>query len=648
MTTLTQTPVAAAPAAAAAVPTRWRTLLSHFLVPVASTLLLVLGFATERLGAPAWIWLTAYFLCYVVAGVEPFLAGARQILRISLDIDFLMVVAALGAAVIGALPEGGLLLVLFAWGHALEEHALGQARDAIKALGKLTPTTARLRRDGGEREVPVEELAVGDQIVVRPSERIPADGEILEGSSSVDESPITGESAAVAKDPGGKVFAGTLNGDGGLVVSVRKLASESTMARMARLVAEAALQKAPAERLTERFTRIYVPLVVVVTILMAVLPPQFGWLTGRDAFFRAITLLVGASPCALAISTPAAILAAVARAARSGVLVKGGMSLERLGSVKAIAMDKTGTITRGQPTVTDVVPLGGFDEATTMRLAASVEDLSPHPLARAVVAAAAQRGQQPLPALSPEQRPGKGIAATVDGKRVVVGSAKAFDGVYAPRPTAPALEALQRLEGDARTVALVCIDGQFAAALGLFDQPRSEAKAAFAALRKLGIQAVVMLTGDNRGVAELVGREVGVDEIHAGLLPERKIELIRELDRRYGCVAMVGDGVNDAPALAAASVGIAMGAGGTDVAIEAADVALMNDDLNKLAFAIGLSRATRRIIWQNVSIAMGVVLTLVVLAAFGLVPMPVAVVMHEGSTVVVVLNALRLLRRGAA
>jgi Cd2+/Zn2+-exporting ATPase len=612
--------------------------------PAISGAFLLVGFVCELLGLPAWTWLPAYAVCFIVAGLHPIVEGVRQLLRLSLDIDFLMIVAALGAAIIGEIAEGGLLLVLFAIGHALEDHAMGSARSAIKALGHIAPRTARLRRDGVERDVPVEELAIGDVIVVRPTERVPADGVVAEGTSDLDQSPITGESVPVAKSPGDPVFAGTLNGDGGLLITVRKLASESTMARMARLVAEAEAQKAPTQRLAERFTRIYVPLVVLAVIVVAVVPPWLGWLTWSEAFLRAMTLLVGASPCALGLSTPAAMLAAIARAARNGVLIKGGASLERLATVQAVAMDKTGTITSGRPSVVAVEAIGGFDETELLRLAASVERLSTHPLAVAVLNEAAKRGIEPEFAEQATLKKGKGIAANVGGRRVIVASPRSFDEGEGPRATKELREACATLESRGCTVAVVAVDDRFAGFLGLQDRPRPEARSAFEGLRARGVKSVAMLTGDNKDVAKAIGREVGVDEIEAELLPEHKIDRVKALQRRHGSIAMVGDGVNDAPALASADVGIAMGAGGTDVALEAADVALMNDDLRKLAFAIGLSRAARRIVLQNVAIAMGVVLVLVVLATAGLVPMPIAVVMHEGSTVVVVLNALRLLR----
>ncbi|MBL9120457.1 MAG: cadmium-translocating P-type ATPase, partial [Phycisphaerae bacterium] len=581
-------PIAATPASSHSQPLLAR--FSWLAVPALSGAALAVGFALETSGAPAWAWLIAYAICFVVAGAHPVLEGLGQLLKLRLDIDFLMIVAALGAAAIGEVAEGGLLLVLFAIGHALEDHAMGSARSAIKALGQIAPRTAHLRRDGIEREVPVEELRIGDLVTVRPAERVPADGAVSQGTSEIDQSPITGESVPVPKSLGDPVFAGSLNGDGGLIIEVRKLASESTMARMARLVAEAEAQKAPTQRTAEKFTRVYVPCVVVATILVAVVPPQLGWLSGSEAFLRAMTLLVGASPCALGLSTPAAMLAAIARGARQGVLIKGGASLERLADVHAVAMDKTGTITTGRPTVLDVIALPGSSEQELLELTAAVETLSTHPIANAIRAEAAKRGIRPNAAVEATQKKGKGIAANVDGKRVIVASPRSFEEGEGPRANTQMREEAARLEALGRTVVVVTCDDRFVGLFGVQDRPRKEAKEAFAALRATGVKAVAMLTGDNRKVAELIGREVGVDEIEAELLPEAKIASVKALQKRYGVVAMIGDGVNDAPALASADVGIAMGAGGTDVALEAADAALMNDDLRKLPFAIGLSR----------------------------------------------------------
>jgi Cd2+/Zn2+-exporting ATPase len=553
-------------------------------------------------------------------------------------------VAAIGAAAIGEYAEGAMLLVLFSLGHGLEHYAMGQARKAIRALGRLTPTAAWVRRGDAFVEVPVASVTVGDVVRVRPSERVPMDGTVEAGSSSVDQSPITGESIPVEKGARDEVFAGTLNGDGLLEVRVTRIAADSTVSRMIRLVEEAQGQKSTTQRYAERFTRVYVPCVVAATVLMWTLPPMAGWLTWPESFLRAMTLLVGASPCALAISTPAAVLAGVARAARAGILIKGGAHLESLGAIKAFAMDKTGTLTLGRPALRRVIAIDGTPEDRVLAVAASLEEHSTHPLANAVLAAARARGVMFPQAADVQAVRGKGMSGTVEGRPAHLGALRLFEGTDgAPAATDVARAAVADLEEEACTVMLVAHGGRFIGAIGLIDGPRPEAAHAVAALHALGVRPLVMLTGDNERVARAVGGLVGIDEVRASLMPERKIDAVRELLAAHGSVAMVGDGVNDAPALAAATVGIAMGKSGTDVALEAADVALMSDDLMRLPLAVGISRAARAIVRQNVTISMGMVFVLIPLAVAGAVPVWVAVLMHEGSTVAVVLNSLRLL-----
>ena len=585
-----------------------------------------------------------YAVAYVAGGWEATREGVRQLLRGRLEIDFLMVVGAIGAALVGEFAEGALLLFLFSLGHGLEYLALSRAKSAVGALAKLAPKRARVRgADGVEREVAVELLAVGDLIVVKPGERIAADGDVREGRSGVDQSPITGESMPVDKEPGSAVFAGSLNGDGALVVRVTKPASDTLVSRMIRLVAEAQATKSLAERAAERFTRVYVPCVLAVTVLAIVVPPLAGWLSWSEAFLRAMSMLIGASPCALAISTPAAVLAGLARAARGGVLVKGGMHLEALGTVRVVAMDKTGTITRGKPELSALRAMEGVDESELLRVAASVEQSSSHPIAKAVVDAAVARGIAVPPVANAVAVKGKGVEGVVDGVRAGVGRARLFEGnalVADPRAEVLARE----IEGQAMTAMAVVHGARTLGAIGVSDRPRPEATDAIRALRGLGCE-VVMLTGDNAATGAKVGAEVGVTTVKAGLMPEQKIDEIHALVRSHGAAAMVGDGVNDAPALAAATVGIAMGHGGTDVALEAADVALMADDLTRLPFAIELGRATRTMIRQNVIFSMGVVAVLIPLTLLGIVPLPLAVVCHEGSTVLVALHGLRLLSR---
>ena len=592
---------------------------------------------------------SAVFPCYAIAylagGWEATREGIKLLARGRLDIDFLMVVAAVGAVLVGEFFDGALLLFLFSLGHGLEHLALERARSAVTALAKYAPKKARLReRDGSERDVAVDELVIGNTILVRPGERIAADGTVTEGRSSVDQSPLTGESMPVDKVVNDDVFAGSLNGDGALLVRVSKPASDTLVASMVKLVAEAQASKSKAERAAEKFTRIYVPCVLAVTIVAIVLPPLMGWLGWDDAFLRAMSMLIGASPCALAISTPAAVLAGLARAARGGVLIKGGAHLESLGVVRTVAVDKTGTMTRGKPEVSLMLCVDGVTENELLCVAAAVESSSSHPIARAIVEAARSRNltfTAPIEACSVQ---GKGVEATVDGVRAGVGRPALFvdHAIFASDARLAALAS--NIEAQAMTAMIVMHGSRALGAIGVSDRPRREARVAVDALRALGCE-VVMLTGDNGATAAFIAKEVGITSVEAGLMPNDKIARVRAFVVERGAIAMVGDGVNDAPALAAATVGIAMGHGGTDVALEAADVALMSDDLTRLPFAIELGRATRTMILQNVIFSMSVVLALIPLTLLGLVPLSLAVICHEGSTVIVALHGLRLLSR---
>ncbi len=586
---------------------------------------------------PSWAWLLAAVAC-VIAGWHPFETSIRQVAARTLDIDVLMVVAAIGACAIGQWTEAGVLLFLFSLSHGLEGLATERASSAISALAELAPTEATRALDGTEERVAVSALAVGDIVIVRPGERFPIDGVVTEGTSSVDQSPMTGESVPVRKDPGDECFAGTLNGEGLLRVRAARAAGETMMARMARLVEEGQANRGSAQRLTARFTRIYTPVV-----LLAV-PAVIGgmMLAGHgfdDAFLRGMAVLIGASPCALAISTPSAVLAGIARAARGGVLVKGGAHLETLGSLRCMAFDKTGTLTTGRATVRSIDCFGAADRERALAIAEALDRHSSHPYAHAVRDAARAAGALRLEPTQVTDVPGMGVRAVLDGRACALGSPRIIDGSPLPAPVQDRIEAL-RAGGQA--VALVVEDGHVLAVMSFEDLPREGSAAVMAELCRAGIVRIAMLTGDAPAVADRIGAAVGITEIAAGLMPEQKIERVREL-RTIGPTAMVGDGINDAPALASADLGIAMGARGSDVALEAADVALMGDDLARLPWAIGLARAARRTITQNVVIAMGVIAVLVPLAAFGGIGLGGAVVLHEGSTVVVAFNALRLL-----
>ncbi|MHB1183565.1 MAG: heavy metal translocating P-type ATPase [Desulfobulbia bacterium] len=610
---------------------------------VASGVLVLIGWVGQTfLGLPALIAITLYISAYVLGGWDVTQHAWHALREKHFDTDSLMVMAAIGAALLGEFAEGAFLLFLFSLGHALEERALDHAREAVRALADLAPKTALVRRAGKEIELPVEQLQLDDVVIVRPGVRIPIDGEVLAGQSAVNQAPVTGESAPIDKTAGDTVFAGTVNGEGALEVKVRKLAKDSTLARVMQMVEDAQMQKSPTQQTVEKFERVFVPGVLLVTALVIIAPPFFG-VPFRESFLRAMTLLVAASPCALALGTPAAILAGVAQAARNGVLVKGGVHLENLGRLKAIAFDKTGTITHGQPEVTEVIALNArMKEDELLALAGAVENRSGHPLAQAIVRAA-QAKRLSLPTLGDvESLTGRGLRSSVNGQPILIGNRKLMDeaGVILP---ADAQQKIEILQSEGKTIMLVAYGNQLAGMIAVADTVRAEAAATMRALKRIGIQETVMLTGDNVRVASAIAGKVGLSAFRADLLPEDKLIAIRELNEKFGQTAMIGDGVNDAPALANATVGIAMGGAGTDVALETADVALMGDDLSKLPFAVGLGRATRAIIQQNLFIALGVIIFLIIASLTGWAAIGVVIVFHEGSTIIVVLNALRLL-----
>jgi Cd2+/Zn2+-exporting ATPase len=626
---------------------------------VMSGTLLLAGWSWERAAgtsvAGAW-WL--YLAAYGFGGFFTVREAVENLRGRQLKIDSLMIVAAIGAAALGQWAEGALLLFLFSLGHALENYAMGRARRAIEALAALRPDTALVRRGNEVVEIAVEELKLGDIVVVKPDERIAADGFVVLGESSVDQAAITGESVPVDKRPVAdvasaraqpdavgaehRVFAGTISQARVLEIEVSRRADQSTLSRVVELVRSAEAQKSPTQLFTDRFQRWFVPavlgLVVVLLFAGVVVDEPFS-----ATFYRAMAVLVAASPCALAISTPSAVLSGVARAARGGVLIKGGAPLEQLGVLHALAFDKTGTLTEGKPRVTDVVPHDGVTEEELLRVAVAVERLSDHPLAAAVVRDGTPRlADTRIPtASSLESLTGKGLRADVEGQAVYLGKKSLFGeigGATLPPPLAVLVAALEK---EGRTVFVVRHGERYLGAVGLMDTPRAAARPVIARLRALGMTQLVMLSGDNQQVADTVARSVGIDRAFGNLMPEDKVEAIKKL-RAAGEVAMIGDGVNDAPALASASVGIAMGAAGSDVALETADVALMGDNLDHLPFVVGLSRQTRRIIRQNLWASLGMVALLIPATIFGM-RMGIAVLFHEGSTLLVVANALRLL-----
>ena len=628
---------------------------------LASGALLALGAAMDAWlpAAPPWLAWACYAAAYFFGGLHTVREALENLRQRRFEIDTLMLVAAAGAAALGSWAEGALLLFLFSLGHALEHYAMGRARCAIEALAALAPDTATVRRDGQLVELSVEQLQVGDLVVVKPHERLAADGFVVQGVSSINQAPVTGESMPVDKrpveDPAqaraypgaveaiSRVFAGTINGSGALEIEVTRRATDSALARVVRMVSEAETRKSPTQRLTDRFERIFVPAVLLLATVLL-----FAWVVVdepmRDSFYRAMAVLVAASPCALAIATPSAVLSGIARAARSGVLIKGGAPLETLGALQSMAFDKTGTLTEGRPRITEVRPAQGVSEQELLAVTIAAESLSDHPLASALVQDGRARldAGTAIPAASGlRSMTGKGLAATVAGQPVLIGKAELFgSGGEAPLDASTA-RVIAGLRESGRTTLAVRMGGRDLGAIGMMDTPRASAQAALQQLRQLGISRMVMLSGDHAKVAEAVAQQVGITEAWGDLMPEDKVAAMREL-RSQAQVAMVGDGVNDAPAMAHASVGVAMGAAGSDVALEAADVALMSDDLRHLPFAVGLSRKARAVIRQNVFVSLGVVAVLVPATIMGL-GIGAAVAVHEGSTLLVVINALRLL-----
>ncbi|MFC7936479.1 heavy metal translocating P-type ATPase [Streptomyces sp. NPDC057387] len=579
-------------------------------------------------GAPVWAYGPLYAVAYAAGGWEPALEGLRALREKTLDVDLLMIVAALGAAAIGQVLDGALLIVIFATSGALEALATARTADSVRGLLDLAPTTATRLRDGDEETVPTADLAVGDLVLVRPGERIGADGTVVDGTGEVDQATITGESLPVLKRSGDDVFAGTLNGTGALRVRVGRDPADSVIARIVALVEEASRTKAPTQLFIEKIEQRYSVGVVVATLAVFGIPLAFG-ADLTDALLRAMTFMIVASPCAVVLATMPPLLSAIANAGRHGVLVKSAVAMERLGEIDTAALDKTGTLTEGTPEVTAVRPLAGsgVDEDALLALAAAAEHPSEHPLARAIVAAARARGLRIAPAEDFTAAPGRGVTAAVDGRTVHVGRADAPEG--------------------AETTVRVTRDGTLLGTLALTDRLRTDAAPAAAALTALTGTAPALLTGDHTAAAARVAEATGITDVRAGLLPEDKVEAVRERERAGRKVLFVGDGVNDAPALAAAHAGVAMGGAGSDLALETADAVVVRDELTAVPAVVRLSRRARRLVVQNLAVA-GVFITVLVLwDLIGHLPLPLGVAGHEGSTVLVGLNGLRLLRESA-
>lgn len=558
------------------------------------------------------------------------------------DMNLLMTIAVFGAIVIGEWFEAATVAFLFAFSLALEAWSIGRARRAIAKLLDLAPPTARLVTPEGEREVHPSEIPVGSRVAVRPGERIPLDGRVLAGRSTLNQAPITGESRPVEKQPGDDVFAGTINGGGALEVETTAAAEATMLAKILRLVEEAQARRSPSEGWVDRFAAIYTPFVFVTALLVALLPPLLAGASWGDWGYRALVLLVIGCPCALVVSTPVAIVAGLAAAARHGVLVKGGAFLEAPAGIRAFAFDKTGTLTHGRPRVLEVVPLSGHDERELLERLVALEARSEHPLAGAIRDYAAEKGVSAPPAEDFQAFEGKGAAGTVGGRTFWVGSHRYLE--ERGQETPDVHERLEAMSQAGQTAVVVGNETHVCGLVAVADGVRSNARETLQELHRLGIETTVMLTGDNRGTAEAIGRETGVSEIRAELLPDEKVAAIQALVERYQRVAMVGDGINDAPALASASLGIAMGGAGSDAAIETADIALLSDDLSRLPWLIRHSRKTLRVIRQNITFSLSVKAIFVALTFLGAASLWAAIAADMGAALLVVANSLRLLR----
>ena len=616
-----------------------------------SGLLLAIGFFGELAGLfPDSVAIALYIASIPFGGYWWAREGLEELIEEHVvGIEVLMGVAAIGAAILGAWEEAAFLVFLYGAAEAVESLTFARTRSAIRALLDLAPKEARVLREGREETIPAVDLVPGDVLVVRPGEGLATDGVIRAGRSSLDESPVTGESIPVDKGPGDSVFAGTLNRQGALTVEATKAFADNTLSTIIHLVEEAQEQKSGAQRFIDRFSRRYSPAVLLGATALAVIPIALGgdpttWLT------RGITVVVAGAPCALVMSTPVAMAAGIGSGGRRGVLIKGGMHLENLGLVRVLAVDKTGTLTMGRPTVTDIVPLNGTSPIDVLAVAAAVERLSEHPLARAIVVAAEEKGTLVATATDFEALTGAGARAMIDGRAASVGSPDLYAQLGSPAP-APVVEAAEALRADGKTVVLVGDEStgvpgttRILGLIAIRDQVRPNARAAVDAWHRLGVRRVVMLSGDHPRTAQAIAAELSIDDVRAGLRPEDKVTAVRELEREFGEVAMVGDGVNDAPALAQATVGIAMGTAGTDAAIEAADVALMADDLEQVAFALRLGRKARSVSRQNVVFSLAILAVLIPGAALGLLTIAVAVTVHEVAELIAVANGLRVWR----
>lgn len=604
---------------------------------VITLIAIIASWVGERIGFSELLLLALNITSYIAGGLFGAKTAIESLREGEIDVDLLMILAAIGAAIVGQWSEGAILLFLFSLSNVLQDYAIGRSRQAIQSLFKLYPEEAKVKRGDDIVTLKINEIQVGDVILIEPGERIPVDGEVIAGRSSIDQSPITGESMPVDKSVGDGVFAGTLNKQGILDVRAIKGVEQTTLSRIIKMVEEAQDSKAPTERFLDLFEQRYAKLIIFGTLLFILIPPIFFGADFESNFYRAMVLMTVASPCALVISVPSAFISAITSAARGGVLFKGGAYLEQLATIKAVAFDKTGTLTVGSPQVTDVIVAENTATTDLIQITASVEARSEHPLAKSIVDYAREQQIDVLPIDDFHAIAGQGIVATLNNREIQVGRVANLNAML-PLPDTLVKQQIA-LETQGKTVIGVTQDGQWLGLIAMADELRPESLEMVKTLQQTGI-TVVMLTGDNQRVAQSIANQVGIQDVRAELMPEDKAIAIKALQSEYGTVAMVGDGVNDAPALALADVGIAMGAAGTDVALETADIVLMADKIERLNDAIQLSKKARRVVWQNIIFSLAVIVMLIMGVFVISLPLPLGVLGHEGSTVIVVLNGL--------
>lgn len=617
----------------------------NFKVYIAMILLITSFFLRLQLGEEHIIPVFGYAASIIIGGYSLFIKGIKNLARLNFDMATLMTVAILGAAAIGEWGEGAVVVILFAISEALERYSMDKARQSIESLMDIAPKEALIRRENEEMMVHVDDIQVGDVMIVKPGQKLAMDGVVIKGTSTLNQAAITGESVPVFKTIDDEVFAGTLNEEGLLEIKVTKRVADSTLSKIIHLVEEAQAERAPSQLFIDRFAKYYTPGIIVFALLLVIVPPLFMGADWNEWIYRGLTVLVVGCPCALVISTPVSIVTAIGNAAKNGVLIKGGIHLEEAGSLKVIAFDKTGTLTKGIPTVTDIVTIEG-NEKELLTITAAIENSSQHPLASAIMRKAEESGLNfnELAVEEFQSITGKGVKAIVNNQMYYVGSPNLFEEVIVNGLITEIKEQIRTLQTQGKTVMVLGTDREVLSLIAVADEVRESSKEVIRKLHQVGIEKTVMLTGDNQRTAEAIGKQVGVSDIKADLLPEDKLNFIKELKSKHHKVAMVGDGVNDAPALAASSVGVAMGGAGTDTALETADIALMSDDLNKLPYTIKLSRRALTIIKQNIAFSLGIKVLALLLVVPGWLTLWLAIFADMGATLLVTLNSLRLLR----